>query len=348
MGYLMLYVVDKIPRGHQGDPSSALLELLDPEQNSSFLDHYVDVPVDLSKVLFVCTANMTDTIPRPLLDRMEMIELSGYVADEKMAIADKYLAPQAKEMSGLKNADVTLQVDAIEELIKSYCRESGVRNLKKHIEKVFRKSALKIVQDLGEQGLPEDNAITKEGKAALEKSDKEEERPEKAEEPQKKEKDVESQTTETPRISMEVPSTIHVNITKDNLKDYVGPPVFMSDRLYDIPPPGVVMGLAWTRMGGTALYVESILETVLSASSRPGLERTGSLKDVMKESAVVAYSFAKGLMAREFPVNRFFEKARVHLHCPEGAVPKDGRCTPTVPTQFSMPLPSCVLATGKK
>lgn len=127
--------VDKIGRGHQGDPASALLELLDPEQNSSFLDHYLDVPVDLSKVLFVCTANMTDTIPRPLLDRMEMIELSGYVADEKMAIADKYLAPQAREMSGLKNVDVVLQKDAIEELIKSYCRESGVRNLKKQVSK---------------------------------------------------------------------------------------------------------------------------------------------------------------------------------------------------------------------
>jgi len=130
--------VDKIGRGHQGDPASALLELLDPEQNSSFLDHYMDVPVDLSKVLFVCTANMTDTIPRPLLDRMEMIELSGYVADEKMAIAEKYLGPQAREMSGLKNVDVVLQKDAIEELIKSYCRESGVRNLKKQVSRWFR------------------------------------------------------------------------------------------------------------------------------------------------------------------------------------------------------------------
>jgi Lon-like ATP-dependent protease len=317
--------IDKIGRGHQGDPASALLELLDPEQNSSFLDHYLDVPVDLSKVLFVCTANMTDTIPRPLLDRMEMIELSGYVADEKMAIADKYLAPQAKELSGLKDVDVRLNQDAIEELIKSYCRESGVRNLKKQIEKVFRKSALKIVQDLGEHGLPEEKAITEEGKVALEASEKEAERIKQSEEPQKTEPDMESQTTEKPRVSLQVPESVHVNITKDNLKDYVGPPVFTSDRLYDVPPPGVVMGLAWTRMGGAALYVESILESVLSPSGRPGLERTGSLKDVMKESANVAYSFVKGLMAREFPENRFFEHARVHLHCPEGAVPKDGK-----------------------
>ncbi|KAL8684555.1 MAG: hypothetical protein Q9218_008240, partial [Villophora microphyllina] len=144
---ILIDEVDKIGRGHQGDPSSALLELLDPEQNNSFLDHYMDVPVDLSKVLFVCTANMTDTIPRPLLDRMEMIELSGYVADEKMAIAERYLAPAAKELSGLKDVNVTLHKEAIEELIKSYCRESGVRNLKKHIEKVYRKSALNIIRD---------------------------------------------------------------------------------------------------------------------------------------------------------------------------------------------------------
>lgn len=314
--------LDKIGRG-QGDPASALLELLDPEQNSSFLDHYLDVPVDLSKVLFVCTANMTDTIPRPLLDRMEMIELSGYVANEKMAIADKYLAPQAKEMSGLKDVDVQLQPDAIEELIRSYCRESGVRSLKKQIEKVFRKSALKIVQNLGEEVLPEEKAITEEGKVALQNPE-ETSSLEKSAKHEQKSPDMEKKTTETPRVSLKVPSTVHVSITKDNLKDYVGPPVFNSDRLYDIPPPGVVMGLAWTQMGGAALYVESILEAILSPSGRPGLERTGSLKDVMKESAVVAYSFVKGLMAREFPGNRFFERARVHLHCPEGAVPKDG------------------------
>jgi len=134
---ILIDEIDKIGRGHQGDPASALLELLDPEQNNSFLDHYLDVPVDLSKVLFVCTANMTDTIPRPLLDRMEMIELSGYVADEKMAIAERYLGPAAKELAGLKDVDVNLSKAAIEELIKSYCRESGVRNLKKQIEKVY-------------------------------------------------------------------------------------------------------------------------------------------------------------------------------------------------------------------
>ena len=315
---ILIDEVDKIGRGHQGDPSSALLELLDPEQNSSFLDHYMDVPVDLSKVLFVCTANMTDTIPRPLLDRMEVIELSGYVADEKKAIADRYLAPQAKELSGLKDVDVQLDDDAIEELIHKYCRESGVRNLKKQIEKVYRKSALKIIQDLGEEALPEEKALTDEGKAALEAAEKDESDVKDTPE------SIEKETTEVPRVALQVPDTVHLNITRDTLKDYVGPPIFTSDRLYDTTPPGVAMGLAWTSMGGAALYVESILESALSTSSRPGLERTGNLKPVMKESTAIAYSFAKSMIARRFPSNKFFDYARIHLHCPEGAVPKDG------------------------
>ncbi|QIX01325.1 hypothetical protein AMS68_006842 [Peltaster fructicola] len=310
--------VDKIGRGHQGDPSSALLELLDPEQNSSFLDHYMDVPVDLSKVLFVCTANMTDTIPRPLLDRMELIELSGYVADEKMAIADRYLSPQAKELSGLKDVDVELTQDAIVELINKYCRESGVRNLKKQIEKVYRKSALKIIQDLGEDAFAEEQAMTEEGKKAAEESAKDETPVEETP------ATIAKETTETPRKALKVPDSVHVRIEKDNLKDYIGPPVFTSDRLYDKTPPGVAMGLAWTQMGGAALYVETILDSALSYNSRPGFERTGNLKPVMKESTTIAYSFAKGLLAKQYPGNRFFEKAKLHMHVPEGAVPKDG------------------------
>lgn len=318
---ILIDEVDKIGRGYQGDPSSALLELLDPEQNGSFLDHYMDVPVDLSKVLFVCTANMTDTIPRPLLDRMEVIRLSGYVSDEKKAIADRYLAPAAKELAGLKEANVTLSDDAIDELIKSYCRESGVRNLKKQIEKVFRKSALKIVQDLGEEVLPESEALTADGKAALEESEKERE---------KKDKDpvsseaTEQETTEKPRVALTVPDSVQVTIDSNNLKDYVGPPVFTSDRLYDVTPPGVTMGLAWTQMGGSAMYIESILQSALRPSSNPGLEITGNLKSVMKESSTIAYSFAKAFMAKEFTDNHYFDKAKIHLHVPEGAVQKDG------------------------
>lgn len=344
---ILIDEIDKVGRGHQGDPASALLELLDPEQNNSFLDHYLDVPVDLSKVLFVCTANMTDTIPRPLLDRMELIELSGYVADEKMAIAERYLGPAAKELAGLKDVDVDLSKGAIEELIKSYCRESGVRNLKKQIEKVYRKSALKIVQDLGESVLPEEEALTDEGKVALEESKKDESDVKETSE------NIENETTAVPRVSLKVPDSVHVTIDKDNLKDYVGPPVFTSDRLYDITPPGVAMGLAWTQMGGAALYVESILESALNASSQPALTRTGNLKAVMKESTTIAYSFAKSVMAKEFPKNNFFDKAKVHLHCPEGAVQKDGpsagitMATSLLSLAFNKPLDPTIAMTGE-
>ncbi|CAK7232095.1 ATP-dependent Lon protease pim1 [Sporothrix bragantina] len=354
---ILIDEIDKIGKGYQGDPSSALLELLDPEQNSSFLDHYMDVPVDLSKVLFVCTANMTDTIPRPLLDRMEVIRLSGYVADEKMAIAERYLAPAAKEMAGLQDADVTLSQEAIDELIKSYCRESGVRNLKKQIEKVYRKSALKIVQDLGDEVLPDAAAAeealsnkdtdgaasvtaadetaasdvasddassttsttskSSESTAATETSDD-------AATSSTSNSSSEPTTTDKPRQPLNVPESVHVVIDRENLKDYVGPPVFTSDRLYDVTPPGVTMGLAWTQMGGAAMYVETILQSVLRPSSRPSLEITGNIKAVMKESSTIAYSFAKAMMVKEFPDNRFFDKAKLHVHVPEGAVQKDG------------------------
>lgn len=344
---ILIDEVDKISTGYRGDPSSALLELLDPEQNNSFLDHYMDVPVDLSKVLFVCTANMTDTIPRPLLDRMELIELSGYVADEKMAIAERYLAPAAKDLSGLKDVDVALNKDAIEELINKYCRESGVRSLKKQIEKVYRKSALHIIQELGEDVFSEDKGLTEEGKAAQAESKKDES------DVKETPGAIEKETTPTPRKQMKVPDGVHVSIDRENLKDYVGPPVFTSDRLYETTPPGVAMGLAWTSMGGAALYVESILENALNAASRPGLERTGNLKNVMKESTVIAYSFAKSVLARLFPENKFFEKAKVHLHCPEGAVQKDGpsagitMATSLLSLALDKPLDPTIAMTGE-
>ncbi|KAH8648769.1 lon protease-like protein [Tricladium varicosporioides] len=344
---ILIDEIDKLGRGHQGDPASALLELLDPEQNNSFLDQYLDVPVDLSKVLFVCTANMTDTIPRPLLDRMETIELSGYVADEKMAIAERYLGPAAKELAGLNEVDVNLSKEAIEELIKSYCRESGVRNLKKQIEKVYRKAALKIVQDLGETVLPEEEASNEEGKEAMQESKKDETDVKETSE------NIEKEPIEKPRVSLNVPDTVHVTIDRGNLKDYVGPPVFTSDRLYDITPPGVAMGLAWTQMGGAALYVESILESALTPDSRPGLATTGNLRAVMKESTTIAYSFAKSVMAKNFPENHFFDKAKLHLHCPEGAVQKDGpsagitMATSLLSLALNRPLDPTIAMTGE-
>lgn len=272
---IMIDEIDKLGRGHQGDPASALLELLDPEQNNSFLDHYLDVPLDLSKVLFVCTANTLDTIPVPLLDRMEIITLSGYVAEEKIAISTKYLAPTSRTASGLDNYNVKFTEDAIELLIKQYCRESGVRNLKKYIDKVYRKAAFKIV----EEGISE-------GKDSKE-----------------------------------------ILIDSEHLKSFVGSPTFTSDRLYEgVPPAGVIMGLAWTQMGGSTLFIESVLDANTS-KSKANFQQTGQMGDVMKESTIIAYTFAKAFFAKRYPENDFFETASIHMHVPEGATPKDGSFT---------------------
>lgn len=223
---ILIDEIDKLGRGHQGDPSSALLELLDPEQNSSFLDHYMDVPVDLSKILFVCTANVLDTIPGPLLDRMEVIQLSGYIAEEKAAIAERYLAPTAKTAAGLENVNVNLTPEAIDVLIKSYCRESGVRNLKKHIDKVFRKAAFKVVKEIGEDTKDDDDQVKDKNEAETTEDNKVEE-----------------------RKPLVVSNDVNIDINGDDLKDYVGPQVYQTERLYEKTPPGVVMGLAWTSMG---------------------------------------------------------------------------------------------------
>ncbi|XP_043276795.1 lon protease homolog, mitochondrial isoform X2 [Venturia canescens] len=259
--------VDKIGKGHQGDPASALLEMLDPEQNANFLDHYLDVAVDLSKVLFICTANVIDTIPEPLRDRMEMIEMSGYVAEEKLAIAKQYLIPQAMKDSGLDQNHIIIEDSALTSLIKSYCRESGVRNLQKHIEKVARKVAFKVVKKEAEK----------------------------------------------------------LDITSDNLHDFVGKPVFAHDRMYEITPPGVVMGLAWTAMGGSTLFIETTISKPTSEKKFEGsLEITGHLGDVMKESTRIALTVARNFVNRLDPSNTFLYDSHLHLHVPEGATPKDG------------------------
>nr|XP_007993125.1 lon protease homolog, mitochondrial isoform X1 [Chlorocebus sabaeus] len=267
---ILIDEVDKIGRGYQGDPSSALLELLDPEQNANFLDHYLDVPVDLSKVLFICTANVTDTIPEPLRDRMEMINVSGYVAQEKLAIAERYLVPQARALCGLDESKAKLSSDVLTLLIKQYCRESGVRNLQKQVEKVLRKSAYKIVSGEAES----------------------------------------------------------VEVTPENLQDFVGKPVFTVERMYDVTPPGVVMGLAWTAMGGSTLFVETSLRRPQDKDAKGdkdgSLEVTGQLGEVMKESARIAYTFARAFLMQHAPANNYLVTSHIHLHVPEGATPKDG------------------------
>ncbi|XP_016998097.2 lon protease homolog, mitochondrial isoform X2 [Drosophila takahashii] len=282
--------VDKIGKGYQGDPSSALLELLDPEQNANFLDHYLDVPVDLSRVLFICTANVIDTIPEPLRDRMELIEMSGYVAEEKIAIARQYLMPQAMKDCGLTDKQINITEDALNMLIRSYCRESGVRNLQKHIEKVIRKVAFRLVKKEGE----------------------------------------------------------HFPVNADNLTTFLGKQIFSSDRMYATTPVGVVMGLAWTAMGGSSLYIETSRRHIRhkekgdTPAAGGTLHITGNLGDVMKESAQIALTVARNFLHSMEPTNLFLEQEHIHLHVPEGATPKDG---PSAGVTIITALVS--LATGK-
>ncbi|UMM14005.1 hypothetical protein L5515_002006 [Caenorhabditis briggsae] len=292
--------VDKIGgAGFHGDPASALLELLDPEQNANFNDHFLDVPVDLSRVLFICTANEISKIPGPLRDRMEMIDVSGYLAEEKVAIAHQHLIPQLRKETSLSADQLNIEDSALEELIKHYCRESGVRNLQQHIERIFRKAALQIAEQQPEDEQP---AATT---AISENSDAE----------------PVSTPSDPPTFTPE-----KINISTENLQKFVGRPKFTSDRMYEVTPPGVIMGLAWTAMGGSALYIETVLKRPVDVTSDKdgSIETTGNLGDVMKESVRTALTVSKGILAREQPDNKFFDKSHIHIHVPEGATPKDG------------------------
>ena len=204
-----------------------------------------------------------DTIPEPLKDRMEIIEVSGYVAEEKLAIAKQYLIPQAIKLTGVKAEKISLDDAALFTLIKSYCRESGVRNLQKHVEKIFRKAAFKIVKE----------------------------------------------------------DLKHVDVNGSNLSDFVGKPIFSSDRMYVETPPGVVMGLAWTSMGGSTLFIETTLAKPLdlAADSKENgaITMTGHLGNVMKESVQIAYTFAKSFLIKHDKQNLFLQRANIHVHVPE-------------------------------
>ncbi|KAF7351073.1 Lon protease-like protein, mitochondrial [Mycena sanguinolenta] len=343
--------VDKVGRGHNGDPASALLEMLDPEQNGAFLDHYMDVPIDLSPILFICTANTLSSIPAPLLDRMEVLEVSGYVAAEKMQIAKRYLAPQAQAQAGLEGADVVLEENAIEALIRWYCRESGVRGLKREIEKIYRKAALKIVQDMGEEAVPE---------AVVGKDGEEGEESTVAATPTDAVA-ADSDTTPTPDASLTSSSpsspstpdsttatsadTPRHHTTHDthprpashpllhNLRTYVGPPVYQRDRMYDsngqlrAPPPGVSTGLGYLGNGsGAVMPVEAV-----SMPGKGGLQLTGKLGEVIRESAHIGLSWVKahavelGIVADGDSGSGTFLDARdIHVHMPEGSVGKEG------------------------
>ncbi|KAJ9538102.1 hypothetical protein OSB04_030835 [Centaurea solstitialis] len=310
--------IDKLGRGHAGDPASAMLELLDPEQNANFLDHYLDVPIDLSKVLFVCTANVIETIPNPLLDRMEIIPIAGYITDEKMHIARDYLEKNTRDACGVKPEQVEVSDAALLSLIENYCREAGVRNLQKQIEKIYRKIALKLVRQ-GAEGLGSENH----GELTEISSDKQTNEPESntTEEAEVVEPIV-SATHPTDQASDLTDTTEKVLVDEENLMDYVGKPVFHAERMYDQTPLGVVMGLAWTAMGGSTLYIETT--QIEQGEGKGALSLTGQLGDVMKESAQIAHTVARAILGVKDNGNPFFANSKLHLHVPAGATPKDG------------------------
>ncbi|CAI8603531.1 unnamed protein product [Vicia faba] len=319
--------IDKLGRGHAGDPASALLELLDPEQNANFLDHYLDVPIDLSKVLFVCTANVVEMIPNPLLDRMEVVAIAGYITDEKMHIARDYLEKTTREACGIKPEQVEVTDAALLALIENYCREAGVRNLQKHIEKIYRKIALQLVR----QGETIDatletgpNTTPKENPVLIESSDSEhtDEDSKDVDELQTNPPADESTDIEVAKEREEDKTIERVLVDKSNLDNYVGKPVFHAERIYDQTPTGVVMGLAWTAMGGSTLYIETTF--VEEGDGKGALHVTGQLGDVMKESAQIAHTVARAILLEKEPENPFFANSKLHLHVPAGATPKDG------------------------
>lgn len=273
---VVLDEVDKLAKDYGGDPASALLEVLDPEQNSTFTDHYMNVPYDLSNVLFVCTANSTDTIPEPLLNRMEAIDFPGYTAVEKFHIARKHLLPKAMDAMGIQKKMLKITDGALRKIIEDYTMESGVRGLKKQIDMLCRSAAVRLVKEEGQ-------ALT---------------------------------------------------VNKSNLKDYLGRKKLHHDQKLISAQPGVVTGLAWTQAGGEILFIETKL-----TEGEGKVIITGQLGDVMKESVQIALTLVKSLYPKE---SKVFQDHDLHIHVPEGAVPKDG---PSAGITLTTALAS--LVTGK-
>lgn len=370
---ILIDEIDKLGHGGaHGSPSAALLEVLDPEQNKNFQDTYLETPIDLSRVLFLCTANYLENIPAPLMDRMEIINVPGYLPEEKVEIASSYLMPKTQREAGLSSARVEIERDALHYLIRKYTREAGVRGLSKHLEKIFRKIAIGLVSHNestsgSSEGSPK---VSVEGGASpsspgsaqantseAEVSASQEGAVDSAKEAQRAvEEDAKASTLEdanTEEPLHEKVGKFELNINTGDLGKYMGPPVHNSDRLYEVLPVGVSMGLGWSPAGGMPLFIESVLQEPLSSKSKPRFTRTGQLGDVMGESTSIAYSFARMFMTRKFPRNRFLDHAVVHTHFPEGALKKDGPSagitivTSLVSLAMDMPMHNEVAMTGE-
>jgi ATP-dependent Lon protease len=289
----LLDEIDKMSMDFRGDPSSALLEVLDPEQNSTFGDHYLEVDYDISKVMFVLTANNLGNIPRPLLDRMEVIHISGYTEDEKYHIARRYLVTKQMELHGLKDGDLVLTDEALRELIRSHTREAGVRNLERMVSTLCRKAAKKIVDQRAE--LSDADTTTKKTK-----STKAETKAERAEKEAKHPK-------------------IVVTIEAEDLEELLGPPKFTAQMAEMTNEIGLTNGLAYTEAGGDMLQIE-----VSVVPGKGNIKITGKLGDVMQESASTAMSYVRSRSEALGIDKEFYQNVDIHLHVPEGAVPKDG------------------------
>lgn len=274
---MLLDEIDKVSSDYKGDTSSALLEVLDSEQNVKFRDHYVEIPVDLSEALFIATANTTQTIPGPLLDRMEVIEVSSYTENEKFHIGKNYLIPKQMERHGLTRKDLSISGAALEKMIHNYTREAGVRNLERRIGDICRKAAREILE-AQMSGKADKKAGKKEGGQN--------------------------------RV---------IRITEKNLEKYLGREKIQFEDACEEDQVGIVRGLAWTSVGGDTLEIE--------VNVMPGkgvLQLTGQMGDIMKESAQTALSYVRSAADRFGVKNSYFEKHDIHIHIPEGAVPKDG------------------------
>ena len=328
--------IDKLGTGYRGDPASALLEVLDPSQNSTFRDHFIDVPVDISKVLFICTANEIDRIPGPLLDRMEVIRLSGYDFPEKVTIAEQYLVPKSMRDSGLMVDPAAFVRKEEEEEEKKDDTTTNNDETTNNTDKE-EKPPTPFEQYVPAEGVPSTVSITKEAIHSLVRW-------------YAREAGVRNLAKYIDKITRKIALQVVAEsegatltekarrkteswiIDDNNLVEYVGKPVFTSDRLYESGPlpSGIVMGLAYTSMGGTALYIETQgIKRGFDENGKPkgtggSLKATGQLGDVMKESSQIAYTVARARLAGIDATNNFFETTDIHLHVPEGATPKDG------------------------
>ncbi|MCL2179633.1 MAG: endopeptidase La [Treponema sp.] len=309
----MIDEIDKMGASYHGDPASALLEVLDPEQNTAFRDHYLDLPFDISNVFFIVTANTLDAIPAPLLDRMEIIQLPGYIDTEKLEIAKKYLLPKSLEKNGLKKSYVKYTKDSLLYIANCYAREAGVRNFEKNLDKIHRFIAKQIVE--AQEKAQAENASAN---VAANVAAKEDAQPAAKTNTQAAANPAEH--SEVKEKETEYTISMQYSIDKKFVEKQLGKPLFREDDIKTADKPGMSVGLAWTSMGGDTLVIEAT-----AVPGKEGLTLTGKMGDTMKESAEIAMTVARKLGAERYGIDlKWFENNHIHMHIPEGATPKDG------------------------